>query len=319
MGWLFDVGGRGTRWVVRVALAIAALGACAVAAGAKECGDGVACACGDSVRGAAVLEADLTDCAAGLRVKQGTLDCAGRGIFGAGDGEGVVVEATGATVRRCLVSGFRTGIRLRGGGSNLLAGNDVVDNARYGIELAVATSGNLLVGNIVLDSGDEGIHVGTGADGNAIVFNLIEGSGKENLYFLDVTGVWVEANLIRGGGSAGMYVKHTTDSRFRGNRVFDRPIQLRGGSDANLFEGNRLEGAGFLFQAYEDDERGWEGPEDNEVRGGSVRGVKTCFRFEGATHNLVHGVMIDGCKPSSQAKRGGIAPVANVVEVEAGS
>ncbi|HEY8514600.1 MAG TPA: right-handed parallel beta-helix repeat-containing protein [Candidatus Binatia bacterium] len=305
-------------WRTLLVCAVAALLAAPASAAAKECGNGVACACGDAVRGVAVLDADLVDCAAGLRVKnRAVLDCAGHAIVGRGDGDGIVVdEAQGAVVRGCTVSGFRTGIRLRGGSLNRIEHNDVVDNARYGIELAVATKSNMLIGNVVVGSGDEGIHIGTAADDNVLVGNEIADSGKENLYLLDARGNFVLVNRLRGAGSAAMYVKHSKDNLFFGNEVEDRPIQLRGESERNVFEGNLVRGAGYLFQAYEDAERGWKGPRENQVRRGAVREVKTCFRFEGAAHNTVTGVIVNGCSPvSAQKKSGGIAATGNVVDV----
>lgn len=309
-------------WVVgreslaRLGLAVALL-APAAAAG-KECGGAIACACGDSVRAAAVLSGDLTGCATGLRVKgDAVLDCAGHAITGAttGGNEGIVVEGTGAVVRDCTVTSFRTGIRVRGGGANRIEGNRVLANSRYGIELAVATSANEILGNVVLDSGDEGIHVGTGADANVIAGNEIARSKRENLYLLDVAGSRVEANRIWGGGSAAIYAKHARDGVFADNVIDDRPVQLRGASDANLFTGNRLDGAGFLFQAYKDAKRGWKAPRGNLVRGGAVLDVATCFRFDGASGNTVEEVHVDRCRPFTQKKAGGLAPTANAVEV----
>jgi parallel beta-helix repeat protein len=310
MGMARTWGGTWGGRIVSAAL-VAAL-ATSGSAAAKECGGDVACACGDAVRGKAVLAADLVGCAAGLRVKdEAQLDCAGHAIVGVGMNDGIVVEARRALVRDCFVSGFRTGIRVRGGGGNVLLGNEVVANGRYGIELAVQSSHNLLLGNLVLDSGDEGIHVGTGSNGNGIVGNQIADSGKENLYLLDATGSTVASNTISGGGSAAMYVKHSAGNLFLANHVADRPLQLRGASDANLFADNVVQGAGFVLQAYDDAKRGWLGPRGNLVRGGAVRDVKTCFRFEGAAHNRVQ----DGCEPVSERDAGGIDAVENVVDV----
>jgi parallel beta-helix repeat protein len=287
-----------------------------LASAAKECGDVVACACGDSVRGSTRLDRDLVGCRTGLRVKdQATLECAGHVVSGNGDGEGIVVEGRGAVVRGCSVSGFRTGIRLRAGGGHLIEGNDVVGNARYGIELAAATAGNRIVDNVVLASGDEGIHVGTGADANVVAGNEIADSGKENLYLLDVEGCTVAGNRLAGGGAAAIYVKHAAGNLFAGNEVEDRPIQLRGESDGNAFEDNVLRGAGFLLQAYRDSKRGWKAPRDNEVRGGAVLGTKTCFRFDGAADNTVTGVRVDGCTAMAQKRSGGLAPTGNAVDV----
>ena len=306
--------GRGI--LARVAL-VAVL-AVPVAAAGKECGGAVACACGDSVRGTAVLTQDLVGCTNGLRVKnEAVLDCAGHAVSGAvpGGNEGIVVEAQNAVVRDCTVSGFKTGIRVRGGGANRIVDNAVVGNSRYGIELAVATTGNEIAGNVVLDSGDEGIHVGTGADANVIAGNEIARSKRENLYLLDVERCRIEGNRLSGGGSAAIYVKHSRANVFAGNEVEDRPIQLRGESDANVFVDNRVDGAGVLFQAYKDAKRGWKGPRRNVVQGGAVLDVKTCFRFEGAAQNEVSGVRVDRCRPFSQKKVGGIAATGNKVAV----
>lgn len=311
MGPLF---GRGLLARAVIALVLAA----PAAAAGKECGGAVACACGDSVRGTAVLTGDLAGCKNGLRVKdEAVLDCAGHTVSGAVEGanEGVVVEARGAVVRDCTVSGFKTGIRVRGGGANVVAGNAVVGSSRYGIELAVATTDNEIVDNVVLDSGDEGIHVGTGADANVIARNEIARSKRENLYLLDVERCRIEANRISGGGSAAMYVKHAQGNVFADNEIEDRPVQLRGESDDNVFVGNRLDGAGFLFQAYKDAKRGWKGPRGNLVQGGAVLDVQTCFRFEGAAGNEVDGVLVDRCRPFAQKKVGGIPATANAVEV----
>jgi parallel beta-helix repeat protein len=305
------------RDVVARVVVVAVLAAPAVASG-KECGGAVPCACGDAVRGTAVLTADLTGCTNGLRVKSGVLDCDGHTISGAvpGGNEGVVVEATGAAVRGCTVSGFKTGIRVRGGGGNRIEDNAIVGNSRYGIELAVATTGNAIVDNVVLDSGDEGIHVGTAADANVFTGNEISRSKRENLYLLDVERCRIEGNRITGGGSAAIYAKHARANVFADNVIEDRPVQLRGESDANVFTGNQLDGAGFLFQAYKDAKRGWKAPRDNTVQGGAVLDVATCFRFDGASANAVSGVRVDRCKPFAQKKAGGLTATANAVDVE---
>jgi len=305
------------RGFLALAAIVAVLGA-PVGAAAKTCGGAVGCACGDSVRGAALLANDLTGCAAGLRVKDGsTLDCAGHAIVAAdhSGNEGIVVEGVGATVRGCTVSGFRSGIRLRGGSANLVSGNDVLGNWQYGIELSVATTNNQIVDNLVADSGDEGIHVGANADGNVIEGNEIKDSKRENLYLLDADGCTIRDNRISGAGAAALYVKHSSKNVFVDNEISDRPVQLRGDAQSNVFVGNDVTGAGFIFQAYNDAKLGWKGPRGNQVDDGSVTGVKTCFRFEGAADNQVSGVRVAGCQVMSQEKDGGIAAVGNTVDV----
>src|SRR5262249_2899125 len=139
------------------------------AAAAKVCGGSVACACGDTVKGVATLPADLGVCTGlGLAVASGAvLDCAGHTITGShlpGAWDGIKVDsATGATVRSCKVTHFRRGIRIRGGGKNLVTGNESSFN-KYGIDVATATTGNRIEQNAIHDNRDEGIHVGSGAD-----------------------------------------------------------------------------------------------------------------------------------------------------------
>ena len=229
--------------LARVAIVVV-LGA-AASAEAKECGGNVACACGDSVRGSATLTADLVGCTAGLRVKSNAvLDCAGHAILAAplDAQEGVVVEGTAATVRDCTVAGFGTGIRVRGGGANVIADNDVVDSARYGLELAVQTTHNRISGNLVTGSGDEGVHVGSGADDNVIEGNDIEdeetgvwiGSRMaENQFFMDCSEpAYVSAFLLR------IHRDHAARNVVRGNRFSRVTYGVRVEDDGARVEGN---------------------------------------------------------------------------------
>ena len=309
------------RWMatsVRAAIVLAIALVLPATASAKDCGGDVACACGDTVRSTAVLTADLVGCKTGLRVKgAATLDCAGHALVAMplGAAEGIIVEGTGATVRRCTLAGFKTGIRVRAGGGNHVLDNDVLDSGRYGIELAVATTGNEIARNLVDRSGDEGIHVGTGADGNVIADNDVRASKKENLSLLDVTGCTVSGNRLSGGGAAAMYVKHSSRNVFTDNEVASRPIQVRGESDDNVFTGNHLDGVAFLFQAYKDAKRGWKAPRRNQINGGAVMKVETCFRFDGASYNVAGGIAVDRCKAMAQKKAGGLTPVGNTVTV----
>ena len=108
----------------------------------KICGNGVACRCNATVRGTATLTADLTDCGrVGLRMTSGAvLDCAGHAIRGkgttAGSDYGVRIDdVNDATVKNCTVSGFKRGIRLRGGQRVKLETNRIEGNT-IGIEVA---------------------------------------------------------------------------------------------------------------------------------------------------------------------------------------
>jgi hypothetical protein len=290
--------------------------------GAAECGGAIACRCGDTVKTSTVLTADLARCGdPGLRVKgNAVLECAGHSVAGSGRGYGIVLDgAVGAVVRGCQVSAFGSGIRVRGGQGNLVADNVVADNTRYGIELSLGTSENRFEGNTVLRSGDEGMHVGSKSDGNQIVANEIRDSHAENLYLLDADANVVQGNLLAGGGSTAMYIKHSSANHVVANEVHDRPVHVRGDSVGNAFSDNALHGSGFVFQAYRDDKLGWTYPHDNEIVGGSVDGVSSCFRFSGAYDNQGQDVLVAGCHPVVLQSYGGVAARGDDVELAPGS
>ena len=273
--------------------------------------------CGGAVRESVTLTGDVSACpGSGLRVLgSAVLDCAGHEISGSGEGEGILLDrAEGAEVRNCVVTGFRTGIRIRGGGANVVANSEVRGSERYGIELAVATRDNRIAGVTVTGSGDEGIHVGAGADDNEIVDGVFADNGRENVYLLSVRGVSVVGNRISGARSAAIYMKHAVDTLVADNVIIDRPVHVRGTSTGNVFLGNSLSRAGFVFEAYRDGTR-WTSPRENDVREGSVRGAAVCFRFAGAQDNTVANVAVDGCRRATQVRTGGIAAVRNTVRV----
>jgi parallel beta-helix repeat protein len=231
-------------------------------------------------------------------------------------------EATAATVRGCRIIGFKTGIRIRGGAGSLVANNQIVDNKRYGIELARQTSNNRLEANLVVESGDEGIHVGSGADGSVVVGNEIHDSGAENLYVLSSDGGVFAANLLSGSGEAAIYVKHSSGNVFAANEVHDHIVHVRGHSGGNLFEYNHVDGGRFVFEAYKDTKhpaavKGWTRPTDNHVVGGAVLDTKKCFQFKGATDTHATGVAADGCKAKTRSKKGGVKAKRNTVSLVA--
>jgi parallel beta-helix repeat protein len=285
---------------------------------AADCGGSVPCACGDNVRKSTTLVADLSNCRnGGLRLRAAVvLDCAGHTITGSGRDEGIVVDSvSGAEVRNCNVSRFDRGIRIRGGQGNWVHDNQSFQNDNYGVDLAVATTGNRIEANLIRDNGDEGIHVGSDANDNQITGNQILRSERENLYLLSVHGVTVTGNTLADSGSAALYVKHSSDNVFADNQILDGVVQLRGTSSGNFFTGNALEGAGYVFQAYNDSDLGWTFPHDNTVEGGSIFDASTCFRFEGSYDNQATDVVTDGCRPMTQKSLGGVAATGNSVSV----
>ena len=304
--------------------ALSALLAVAAPARALDCTSGANCVCGDTIRGSVVLSRDLGPCpSVGLRVASGAvLDCDGHSITGTGPDSalyGVLFDAaTGAEVRNCRVSGFRRGIRLRGGTGNHLLGNELQGNV-YGVEVAGATDAgpandHRIENNLVRDSVDEGIHLGTGSSGIQVVGNTIRASAYENLYFLNASSCSAEANVLEASGAAALYVKHSTGNRFARNVVRDKLVHVRGGSSGNVFDANLLDGVGFFFQAYLEPE-GWLHPHDNLVQRGEVTTAGTCFRFAGAYDNRVDGTVVGDCIVVENATLGGVASTNNVVNV----
>ncbi len=312
--------------VAPVALAVALAAAIAFAtlpdpARAADCGGARRCACGDRVTESVTLDSDLGVCTGvGLEIASGVvLDCAGHTITGSdapGAWYGIHLDrATGAEVRGCRVTAFRRAIRVRGGSGNAVIGNEVFGN-RYGIELAGASTHNRIEANLVRDNRDEGIHVGSFSDDNEIVANEVRYSKRENLYLLRAHRCTIQDNLLHHSRKAAIYVKHSSDNRFSGNQVRDRPVQVRGDSTGNRFEANYLKGDGYLFEAYED-AGGWTFPHDNQSDGDKIRKTDFCFRFRGAQDNHATALRTDGrCAPIVETALGGIEATGNTVELE---
>ncbi|MFM7144033.1 MAG: di-heme oxidoredictase family protein [Alphaproteobacteria bacterium] len=307
-----------------LALAASVLVLAAGVAGAVECTSGASCVCGDTIAGNVVLSKDLGPCpSVGLRVASGAvLDCDGHAVSGAGADSalyGILLDGvTGAEVRNCRVSGFRRGLRLRGGTGNHLHGNETWADV-YGIEVAGATEAgeahdHRIESNLVRDSIDEGIHLGTGSFGIQVVGNTIRDSAYENLYFLNAQGCSAESNLLLGSGAAALYVKHSTGNSFVRNAVHDKLVHVRGGSVSNVFDANSLDGVGFFFQAYQEPD-GWLHPHDNLVRRGEVTAPAVCFRFAGAYDNRVEQTVVGDCRVVENLPLGGVESTGNVVDV----
>jgi parallel beta-helix repeat protein len=307
--------------VLALAAAVSLIGARPVGA-AVICGGKVPCACGNTVKGTAVLAADLGVCTGiGLAITSGAvLDCAGHTITGSdkpGAWYGLKVDsATGATVRNCKVTLFRRGIRIRGGSNNVITGNESFRN-RYGIDVAAATTLNRIESNSVHDNRDEGIHLGTGANQNTILNNQLVHNKNENLYLLEVQGSTVSGNQISRGGKAAIYVKHSDNNTFSNNTLSDGPAHVRGDSSGNVFTGNHLTGAGYFFEAYQDPTTlVWTFPHDNSVDGGWIKRAANCFRFFGAYDNHATQVGTDGaCVPALMGPLGGQEPTGNTVDL----
>ena len=291
---------------------------------AKDCGGEVECECGDTVQGRAVLRANLGVCKeTGLFVANGSLlDCDHHTITGRGQEAGVLFDnANGAEVHNCSISNFLVGVRVKGGQGNAIVGNEILDNERYGIDLADAAAGVRIESNTIRDSGDEGIHVGTGASDNLILGNQFVKSKAENVYLLAARGTRVIGNVMldSDSGRAGIFIKHSTNSYVADNIVFDNPIQVRGGSRDNVLEDNALRGSGsgYVFEALlENDTLTF--PQNNQVTAGTVFNAEICVDLKGAYDNLVQGLTVGDCSLAavSEVPFGGLEPpFRNVVDL----
>ena len=289
-------------------------------AGATDCGGGVPCQCGDTVRQSTTLTQDVGVCTGtGLRVVSGvTLDCAGHTITGSTLSPakyGVLLDgATGATVQGCRITGFRKGIRLDGGAGNVIARNEPFTNHDYGIELAGGSRGNLIKKNTVYNNRDEGIHVGAEADDNTIKKNTVTRNKHENIYVLSSDRTRIVRNTVTTNDSAAILIKHGRDSHVANNTVLYGVVYVRGDSVNNVFANNALRGNGYFFEAYQEATGEWSFPHDNVVRGGQVENTKTCLRFGGAYANTVEDLMLDDECQVSMWPLGGQAAVGNEVD-----
>jgi len=262
----------------------------AVSAEAKVCGGEVECGCGDILVGETTLQEDLLSCPGnGLRLRHtAVLDCDGHAITGTGNWTGLTLDRT--------------------------------EGAEDGVDLSLQTTGNHIEGNLISGSGDEGIHIGSGADLNFVFFNDIENSGAENIYMLDVRHIFLIGNNLSGSGAASLYMKHAQNSIVVFNSIEDRLVHVRGASHENLFILNYLTGAGYVFEAYNEQQKrsrvagGWEAPTQNRIIGGSIEGAGTCVRFSGASDNRVEGVAATNCRQSRTASRGTLAAGDNFLE-----
>ena len=289
---------------------------------AKDCGGEVECECGDTVKGRAVLRADLGVCReTGLVVANGSLlDCDHHTITGREQEAGVLFDhANGAEVHNCRITNFQIGVRVKGGQGNAIVGNEIFVNEKYGIDLADAAAGVRIEANAVRDNGDEGIHVGTGASNNAIVGNQFVNSKAENVYLLAASGTRVIGNVVvHARNGAGIFIKHSTNTYVADNIVFDNPIQVRGGSRDNVLEDNALRGfgSGYVFEAL------WENqaltyPQRNQVTEGTVFNAERCVHLRGAYDTLIHDVTAGDCSLAAvtEESAGLEAPFRNDVDL----
>ena len=104
-----------------------------------------------------------------ISARDAVLDCRGNAITGDGSGWGITLQdASGVTVRNCVVRGFRQGVRLNSSSGNVLENNSVASAGEAGLYLYYSSSNNL-TGNSV-SGGGNGIHLRY-SDGNRLLNN----------------------------------------------------------------------------------------------------------------------------------------------------
>lgn len=290
---------------------------------ARPCGGSRPCQCGDVVTADSTLTANLGPCEKrGLAVASGvTLDCGKHTIRGTGERSedfGIVLQknATGATIRNCVVTGFQRGIRLKDVKKNKILFNTVHKNGNfssqvgYGIDVAGARE-NLFKGNFVHHNADEGIHVGTGSHGNTFLNNRVEDNGRENFYFLFADKGVLRENSTRGGGAASVFIKHSAFLHLEKNTFHDKPVILRGNAHDNVLIDNEVLNAGIRFQPYEE-QGSWTYPSKNLVSGGKISGASECLSFTSASENTVKDVALSQCGQAVVSKAD-VGPAENTI------
>lgn len=304
-----------------ILLILALVGPAAVSpARAASCNpDRTECRCGDTVTESVVLDADVEGCGdVGLRLRSGvTLDCNGHAIRGRSSREGILLQGIdGARVRNCVVEGFRFGIRVRAGRSHLISGNTVTENRR-GISIGEETEDIRVEGNIITKNRDVGLLVNPGTVSVQVSSNQILDNSKRNIDVRSPIDLVLDRNAIGGRSSYDMRFLNVSDALVRANEFSGGRIQIRYDSDRNQFVDNLLVGReGFDFRGEETREGDFLAPDHNLIRGGKILGARRCFRFSGASYNIVDGVEFGACagRPADFRTVSGNAAVGNVVE-----
>jgi nitrous oxidase accessory protein NosD len=289
-------------------------------AGAESCGEKIRrCGCGDKVVVSTRLDYDIGTCSdTGLEVASGvTLDCGGHRIVGRSNRDGILMRfAVGSRVRNCEVSGFRLGIRVRAGESQLITDNIVIGNRR-GISVGEQAKRTRVESNRVEGSREIGILVNPDTSRVQLSNNLISYSGKENIEIRQSQQLTISGNILTGRPRYDLRLTDTHGATIRGNRMQGGKVQVRGDSDENLFSDNDLSGRyAFDFRGSEDRDGHWRGPDRNRVTGGSILNARPCFRLAGTTQTIVEDVVFGECssRPADQKTVDGHASWGNEIE-----
>jgi parallel beta-helix repeat protein len=183
---------------------------------ADQCGDTagpnrtrIACACGDEVVTSTrlrprdpVVDADCESNGLVIGENDITLDCRGLVISGSPNWAGVVVSVKqNATVRRCQVTGFSSGIDLTRSDGLTIERNNVYRNDN-GITVGARLSNSKIFGNRIADNGNEGIVLQISED-NIVKDNEIFGNQGDGIELFGSNRNQLTANLfVENGGNA---------------------------------------------------------------------------------------------------------------------
>ena len=178
-------------------------------------------ACGDTITSSTILSADIGPCAVGLIIGANgiTLDCRGHTITGTGVSAGVSLTGiSGATIKKCKVTGFDHGFDLLNADFNRLTLNTAFNNG-HGF-FFISSSHNKLELNRAVDNAVNGFYLLSHSDGN-----LFRG------------------NLATGHGGQGFFIDFSSDNILRANKATHNVggFQLNGGTGAtnNILRGNK--------------------------------------------------------------------------------
>ena len=230
---------------VSILASLTFLGMSATGGVAADCGDSagpggsrVACDCGDTLVTSAVLKkrdpVTRGQCPGnGLTIAthtQGiTLDCRGRKITGSGAGVGIYIEsASGATIRRCKIEGFKPAIL----GWNLyqLTLDRSVLQRNQGYALDCEECAEVRVSGSRIDHNGSGI-IADQADNFEIERNTIARNEGDGVWLIEAWGNRIERNKITNNEGTGVLLMFDP-----GENVVARNVVDRNGGDGVMIE-----------------------------------------------------------------------------------
>ncbi len=268
---------------------------------AKQCGGAVPCSCGDTIKGAYEMSADLTGCyATGLVVaSDATLDCKGHRIVSGGaanDNYGLYLKSTrSANIKNCIIEGFGDGIVLKQARANTIRNVESRNNIRYGVNETQNSSQNRFERNFFFKNGEIGVRIASGSgEGDIYVGNKVYSNKLEGVYLLEARGGVFEKNAIESVTSAGLYMQDSHHWIFSENTFKTSLVVVTGSSNKNIFAQNIFTNARLKFLPYLKDKPA-RVPFNNVVRGGEMRNPGDCVEADKAPKNSIESNVVQVC------------------------